>query len=177
MYRDQWLRFSWDLKKLPEYPYSLENNLKIVEGYETEFEKVWEAVDRAYSTDSGWNIGVTRQLEELQPILRKGMAEKRHVNIALVHGPRIIGLSILDPKAEQRPQFVSGVCVLNEYRSRSLGSVLLYQSLKFLADNGLEQAAAYSKDKLTASKYLYPKFGGKSESVDERILEDPKVRK
>ena len=53
-----------------------------------------------------------------------------------------------------------GVCVLNEYRCRGLGTYLLHDSLRRLHERGLEEARLVTRKGLPADRYLYPKFGG-----------------
>ena len=53
-----------------------------------------------------------------------------------------------------------GVCVLNEYRCRGLGTFILHESLRRLKERGLEEARVVTRKGLPADRYLYPKFGG-----------------
>jgi ribosomal protein S18 acetylase RimI-like enzyme len=60
---------------------------------------------------------------------------------------------------ESQSNFPVGICVLNEYRSRGIGSFLLYKSLQHLKEKGLKTAHVLTRRGVTAERFLYPKFG------------------
>jgi ribosomal protein S18 acetylase RimI-like enzyme len=160
MFRDQWIRFTWDLEKLPSYTPKLKTTMRLVETGDEELPRIWEAVSRSYSSDLGWNIGLAKRLEYLDEKIHKGADDKALAFIVLEDGPRVVGASVLVPKPEEsEPHFLSGVCVVNEYRCRGYGTALLHASLKLLADRGQKQVRVVTKSRTAAEKHLYPKFG------------------
>jgi GNAT superfamily N-acetyltransferase len=81
--------------------------------------------------------------------------------ISIKHGARIIAASAIRDSGDKVSNLPLGVCVLNEYRCRGLGTFILYDSLRRLRERGLDEARLVSKKGLTADRFLYPKFGGK----------------
>ena len=59
----------------------------------------------------------------------------------------------------------TGVVVRSTERKRGIGSVLLYRSLYDIRAQGLRTAEVETREGITASKYLYPKYGGKKHTV------------
>ncbi len=71
-------------------------------------------------------------------------------------------VAVLDLNEDAADKVVNmrlGISVLNEYRCRGLGTVLLYESLRRLRERGLDQVRVVTKKGVTADRYLYPKFG------------------
>lgn len=50
-------------------------------------------------------------------------------------------------------------------RKLGIGSMLLHRSLRDIKAEGLRKAEVETRDGITASKYLYPKYGGKKHTV------------
>jgi len=50
-------------------------------------------------------------------------------------------------------------------RKRGIRSVLLYRSLYDIRAQGLRTAEVETREGITASKYLYPKYGGNKQTV------------
>ena len=63
--------------------------------------------------------------------------EESGICLALRHGLRMIGASILIPDPAAGNHLTPGPCVLMEYRNRGLGTALLEESLRQLRDAGL----------------------------------------
>ena len=72
----------------------------------------------------------------------------------------MIGTSAFRDSGDKVSNLPLGVCVLNEYRCRGLGTYLLYDSLRRLRDRGLKEARLVTRKGLPADRYLYSKFGG-----------------
>jgi predicted GNAT family acetyltransferase len=86
-----------------------------------------------------------------------------------VHGSRIIAASCLSTDENAASHLLSGPCVLPEYRSRGLASILLAETLHQLQQARIPVARAFCLEGTTASKFVYPKFG----SVREKYAEEP----
>ncbi len=62
-------------------------------------------------------------------------------------------------------RFFTGVVVRSTERKRGIGSLLLYRSLRDIKAEGLRNAEVETRDGITASNFLYPKYGGKKHTV------------
>jgi hypothetical protein len=62
-------------------------------------------------------------------------------------------------------RFFTGVVVRSVERKLGIGSMLLHRSLSDIKAEGLRNAEVETRDGITASKYLYPKYGGKKHTV------------
>ena len=86
--------------------------------------------------------------------------------IAVKHGARIIAAAALRDAGDKVSNLPLGVCVLNEYRNRGIGSELLYQSLLALKEAGFEKARAITKSNVQVAKFVYTKFNSVAEPWD-----------
>lgn len=159
----KWLRFTWKLEAssfdtaLPVGKYDVRTADR---GERMQVERV---INSSFSMDSEWaRFGrhIQRLLDEA---LDRSFTPKHPECIVLVHGSRIIGASLLNPLPDQPSNLPSGPCVLIEYRSRGLGTLLLSKSLDNLASRGLLVANAITPVQSIAARYVYPKFGGSAE--------------
>ena len=62
-------------------------------------------------------------------------------------------------------RFFTGVVVRSAERKLGIGSMLLHRSLRDIKAEGLRKAEVETRDGITASKYLYSKYGGKKHTV------------
>ncbi len=62
-------------------------------------------------------------------------------------------------------RFFTGVVVRSAERNLGIGSMLLHGSLRDIKAEGLRKAEVETRDGITASKYLYPKYGGNKQIV------------
>lgn len=62
-------------------------------------------------------------------------------------------------------RFFTGVVVRSAERKLGIGSMLLHRSLRDIKAEGLGKAEVETRDGITASKYLYSKYGGKKHTV------------
>ncbi|MFV0337296.1 MAG: hypothetical protein ACK5LK_03515 [Chthoniobacterales bacterium] len=89
------------------------------------------------------------------------------LSIYLTHGSRIIGASVLHCTTDAKIHLFSGPCILLEYRGRGLGGLLFQKSLATLANQGIQTVRGICTVRSNLQKYLYPKYGGRSEQVLE----------
>lgn len=82
------------------------------------------------------------------------------VVLALCHGTRIIGTTILMPDPMAEDQLAPGPCVQMEYRNRGLGTALLAEGLRRLQEAGLSRASTIARRNGPVARFLYPKFEG-----------------
>jgi ribosomal protein S18 acetylase RimI-like enzyme len=160
------VRFEWDLTKAPRQPATLppKHEIKVLKEYDVE--AIWEGMQKVFLNEKSWIIGLDGHLEELRKrMFPDGKPAVEMEILALVHGPRVVGVSALHPVAGEGPHLLSGVTVDYEYQRRGLGAALLQETLRHLAEKGLETAAVVTRETVPAAKFLYPKFGGKAGGV------------
>ena len=160
--RDLWLKFSWDLKNLPEYVPQLRPGMRLQKVANPDLRAIWQVVKHAYEMDSSWNARLKDHLDAMSQAMHKGTKESKLIFTVLEDGRRPIGVSILQPAPTNDSHFLTGICIQNEYRCRGYGTALLYFNLKLLAETGLVEACALSRSGSTAARFLYPKFSSKS---------------
>ena len=82
---------------------------------------------------------------------------RQHNNAnVLCLGARIIGVSVLDRAENAENHLLTGPCILHEYRSRGLASLLLRSSLDTLRTAGLKHAYGIARDKTAAARFVLP---------------------
>jgi ribosomal protein S18 acetylase RimI-like enzyme len=166
MFRPEWIKFTWDLAKLPAFEKKLGPNMEIRPGLPSEKDKIWTAVERSYQAEQGWGILLPSRLKELKELVYKGLDEGFLEVLVLEDGKRIVGASGMIVQADTPRQLATGICVTEEYRCRGFGAAVLYQSLKFLAEKKVEHAAVVTRSNVAAHKYLYEKFGSHSDKME-----------
>jgi ribosomal protein S18 acetylase RimI-like enzyme len=153
------IQFEWNLSVLAPAPSAEQAPYVIRRAEAAEKEKIKTVATSALSMDSGWNDAtktlVGRVIEKVNEIFN----EEEPNALVLLHGSRIIGVSVLDKDPDSENHFVTGPCVLHEYRSRGLGSQLTLHSLVRLKEIGLPHARAIAGSTSTLAKFVYPKFG------------------
>ncbi len=79
---------------------------------------------------------------------------------------KIAGLSgLLLEKKSGIGRMFTGIVVASEQRRCGIGSILLYRTLLESKREGLRHAEVETLQGITASRHLYPKFGGKEQIV------------
>jgi ribosomal protein S18 acetylase RimI-like enzyme len=163
----QYVRFDWDLTKIPIQPIPLPPKHEIKVSTDAVVDSLWEGMQKAFLNEKGWIIQLEAHLDQLRKkIFPDGKPLAEMDILVLQHGARVVGVSALLAKAEEPVQLLSGVVLDYEYQRRGLGTALLQASLRHLADRGLERASVITREGVTAARFLYPKFGGKSTLLD-----------
>jgi len=163
----QHVRFDWDLTKIPIQPIPLPPKHEIKVSTDALVDSLWEGMQKAFLNEKGWIIQLEAHLDQLRrKIFPDGKPLAEMDILVLQHGARVVGVSALLAKAEEPVQLLSGVVLDYEYQRRGLGTALLQASLRHLADRGLERASVITREGVTAARFLYPKFGGKSTQLD-----------
>ena len=163
----QHVRFDWDLTKIPLQPIPLPPKHEIKVSTDAVVDSLWEGMQKAFLNEKGWIIQLEAHLDQLRrKIFPDGKPLAEMDILVLQHGARVVGVSALLAKAEEPVQLLSGVVLDYEYQRRGLGTALLQASLRHLADRGLERASVITREGVTAARFLYPKFGGKSTQLD-----------
>ncbi len=155
-----WIRFAWDLEKLSRVPEILPGHYAISSaGIEDEAE-LRKVISRSFLLDPTWNVAMHEVMEMIEPWIDHAFASTNVVRLALRHGSRIIGASILIPDPSGENHLAPGPCILMEYRNRGFGTRLLEESLLTLRHAGLAHANALTEESALVAKFLYTKFDG-----------------
>jgi hypothetical protein len=155
----RWVRFNWELNKLPSFEPALPEHYQIALATAADEKDLRTVITRSFALDSDWSDAmheVSGMLEGWFEIAFR--PEAKSVFLALRHGVRTIGAAIVIPDAEAEYQLAPGPCILSEYRNRAFGSALLAQSLRELQNAGLTHARTIARENTPAAKFLFSKF-------------------
>ena len=155
-----WLRFEWDLRAIPAEESNVPPPFMLRGAERNERDAVRTVVSNAFSMDTGWSDIQKMFGAVIVKHVHAGFASDPPDCIIIQHGNRIIGASVVNSRDGVENHLSTGPCVLQEYRGRGLGTVLFRASLAVLRDAGLSQAYGVSREKSTAARFVYPKFGG-----------------
>jgi ribosomal protein S18 acetylase RimI-like enzyme len=161
-----WLRFTWESKLLPGASYLITEEYSIRRASKQEKTQAWQVISSCFLLDTCWND----VLRDLLPQMRHEFEEKfshREIDcLVITHGNRTIGASLIKPSPENLNHLLSGPCISSEYRNRGFGSLLLKESLVVVAKHGVSKVFAVTRSTSPAAKFVYPKFGGTSETYE-----------
>jgi predicted N-acetyltransferase YhbS len=160
----RWKRFTWDLTKLPPSENSLPTQYTVRPATREDQKRVREVIFAAFSLDTAWSDAFGLFKDLLHSQIDAAFQRESVPAVVVSHGQRIIAASALTTEPDAESHLLSGPCVLTEYRSRGIGSALLYHSLKQLQSGGPGRVHGICKETVPTSKFVYPKFG--STSVD-----------
>jgi N-acetylglutamate synthase-like GNAT family acetyltransferase len=160
------VRFTWESKTLPSASYLITEEYSIRRAVKHEKTQAWQVISSCFLLDTSWND----VLSDLLPQIRHDFEEKfshREIDcLVITHGNRTIGASLIKPSPEIANHLLSGPCISNEYRNRGFGSLLLKESLLMVAKQGVSKVFGITRSTSSAAKFVYPKFGGISESYE-----------
>lgn len=158
----RWKRFTWDLTKLPPSEHSLPAQYTVRPATRDDQKRVREVIFTAFSLDSAWSDAFGLFKDLLHSQIDAAFQRESVPAVVISHGQRIIAASALTTEPGAESHLLSGPCVSNEYRSRGIGSALLYHSLKQLQSSGPNQVHGICKETVPTGKFVYPKFGSTS---------------
>lgn len=162
MKRMSWIRFTWDLQTLPKNESELPEHYQISRINPQDEAELRKVVASSFTLDPAWNSTMQEVIQTIESWLERAFASETHVGLALRHGVRIIGASVLTVEPDAENHLSPGPCILMEYRNRGFGARLLGESLAALRDAGLTSASAIAKENSPVTKFLYTKFNGQS---------------
>jgi len=154
-----WVQFTWNLKTLPAETPKLNSRYTSEAATLEDRSLLLAAVTRSMSMEPAWSDDLAPRVKLAEEIVQTAFPAGEVTFIAIKHGARIIAASAIRDAGDKVSNLPLGVCVLNEYRCRGLGTFLLHESLRRLKERGLEDARVVTKKGLTADRFLYPKFG------------------
>jgi hypothetical protein len=156
-----WVRFTWELDEFTALTPKLPEHYHFTVAGPVNEKELRAVIARSFAHDTSWggaihevNGMVETWLESAFDPLAKAIA------LALCHGTRIIGTTILVPDPAAEDQLAPGPCVQMEYRSRGLGTALLAEGLRRLQEAGLSRATTIARSDGPVARFLYPKFAG-----------------
>jgi hypothetical protein len=162
----QWVRFTWNLEALPIAELQLPQPYSICPITKESHDEVAKVITDSLALEPSWN----EAFRELRPYILNRVAlafEKSEIPcIAIGHGSRLIGVSVMDPDSSTGQHLIAGPCVYSEYRNRGLGAYLLDQSLRYQKALGLKEASGCTKQIAPAAKFVYSKFKHKTSTFD-----------
>jgi hypothetical protein len=158
-----WVRFTWDLNSIISTAVDLPTHYAIAPATKDDETEVRKVLSCSFLLDPAWNPAIGEVMHSLQSWLDRAFLADENTCLALRHGSRIIGASVLglDPAAENH--FAPGPCILMEYRNRGFGTSLLQASLQLLKDAGLTHVSGIARELSPVAKFLYPKYNGVAE--------------
>ena len=161
-----WIRFTWDLTRLPAFESALPEHYEIGPATTEDEMELRKIISSSFVLDPRWSPDLQEVTEKIEAWLQRAFASSACSFLALRHGTRIIGASVLSTEPEADMHLIPGPCVSTEYRNRGFGTRLLEQALTRLRDAGVAQASGVAKENLPVAKFLYPKFNATSEPYD-----------
>ena len=166
MKHSSWVRFQWDLSACPADGSPLPARYQIAPASAHDAQQLRKLFSTAFTLDSTWNATIAEVLATVQTWLERALASGTSTCLALRHGTRIIGASVVlgDPEADNH--LTPGPCILVEYRNRGFGTHLLRSSLRLLREQSFSRAVAITRQNSIVARYLYPKFGGVAVAID-----------
>jgi hypothetical protein len=165
-----WIQFNWDLSTLPPLNSELPEHYQIAAAASSDETEVRKIISTSFVLDPVWSPAMHEVMHKIDIWLDRAFASETINCLALRHGVRIIGVSVisLDPDADNH--LAPGPCVLMEYRNRGFGTSLLESSLKMLHEAGLARAVGIARKNAPVARFLYPKFGGTPVSTETMPL-------
>jgi ribosomal protein S18 acetylase RimI-like enzyme len=154
-----WVQYTWNLKTLaPDAP-KLAPRYTVEAATMEDRDLLLAAVSRSMSMEPSWSDDLASRVKLAEDIIQNAFPAGEVTFVAIKHGARIIGAAGIRDAGDKVSNLPLGVCVLNEYRCRGLGTFLLHESLRRLKERGLDEARLVTRKGVPADRYLYPKFG------------------
>jgi N-acetylglutamate synthase-like GNAT family acetyltransferase len=157
-----WIRFTWDLTQLPTVENALPEHYEIGPATADDAMELRKIISTSFVLDPMWSPELQEVTEKIEAWLERAFASSDCIFLALRHGTRIIGASVLCTLPDADMHLIPGPCISMEYRNRGFGTRLLEKALIRLREAGLTQAAGVAKENVPVSKFLYPKFNATS---------------
>jgi len=155
-----WVQVTWNLHKLPAESPKLDARYSAEAATPEDKPLLLAAITRSYSMEPAWSDDLAARVRLAEGIVATEWPAGEVTFVAIKHGARIIAASAIRDSGDKVSNLPLGICVLNEYRCRGLGTYLLHESLRRLKERGLEEARLVTRKGLPADRFLYPKFGG-----------------
>ena len=157
----QWVRFTWELDAVAALDPQLPAHYHFTVAGPPNERDLRAVIARSFAHDTSWGGSIHEVNSMVEAWLESAFDPlAKVVVLALCHGTRIIGTTILVPDPAAEDQLAPGPCVQMEYRNRGLGTALLAEGLRRLQDAGLSRASTIARSNGPVARFLYPKFDG-----------------
>ncbi len=166
----EWLRFSWDFANIPPLDLNLPAHYGIEPATAENEKELREVILRCFRLDPVWSPALHETLRMIDSWIGHALQSDRHVCLALRHGTRIIGASVISLDPANENHLSPGPCIAMEYRNRGFGSHLLEHSFHVLREASVMRALALTRSNTSVARFLYPKFQGVSAPIDRTPL-------
>ena len=103
-----WVRFSWDLTKLPPLDCKLPEHYEIAPASREDEAELRKVISRSIVLDATWNPAMQEVMQTINTWLDEAFASPTSIFLALRHGTRIIGASILSPDSSGQNHLHAG---------------------------------------------------------------------
>src|SRR5436189_1966546 len=160
-----WVNFVLDLAetKLPAISAPRQFRLSLVKAAERR--QLQEVIEKSFALDPDWNAALHMIDAQVKSSIAAAFNSESASWLALQHGARIVGGTLLMTDPDAPAQLVPGPCILMEYRNRGLGTLLLTAAMQHLRDAGLRGACAITRQGSPVARFLYPKFDGRPSPI------------
>jgi hypothetical protein len=161
-----WVRYTWDLTSVNPPVLELPEHFQVEAATDEDEAELRKVFSSSFVLDPFWNPAVHEVMRTVDVLLNHAFASDLSTCLALRHGQRIIGASVIsfDPAADNH--LAPGPSVMMEYRNRGFGTVLFERSLQLLREAGLVRASGIARENAPAARFLYSKFGGVAEPTE-----------
>ncbi len=161
--------FRWDLSQLENSEPKTSDEVQVRYAKENEFPPIAELWYNGLSREDGtpW----TDYLRRWTPnsAAKWFLDSRKRLDARMIvaeKNEKMVGLSgFLLEKRSGIARMFTGIVVAPEERRHGIGSILLYRTLLESKREGLRHAEVETIQGITASRHLYPKFGGKERIV------------
>ena len=92
----RWMRFTWDLTKLPAPKSEMESHYLMRVATQDDEESVRRVITSAFSLDMDWSDTLKNLRDHFESQIDRVFVEKEVPCVVVLHGTRIIGASALD---------------------------------------------------------------------------------
>src|SRR2546423_6496278 len=145
MKKTRWANFVWDLAetKLPAIAAPRQFRLSPVKAAERR--QLQEVIEKSFALDPGWNAALHMIDAQIKSSIAAAFNSESASWLALQHGARIVGGTLLMNDPDASTQLVPGPCILVEYRNRGLGPFFLCSALRHSRDQVFTTAWAWPR--------------------------------
>ena len=153
MEKTRWANFVWDLAetKLPAISAPRQFRLSLVKAAERR--QLQEVIEKSFALDPSWNAALHMIDAQVKSSIAAAFNSESASWLALQHGARIVGGTLLMNDPDGSTQLVPGPCILVEYRNRGLGAFLFRSALRHLRDAGMTRACAGTRESSPAARF------------------------
>ncbi len=144
--------------ELPELP--VPRHYRIALAGAEDQEELQRVINKSLALDPSWNATLPDVSATVTTSIARALGAESTLCLALRHGTRIIGGTLLAPEVSASEHLVPGPCILMEYRNRGLGTLLLGAALRQLREAGVVRACAITREGSPVARFFYTKFGG-----------------